>query len=774
MRVVLGLLLAGFLSSPVSAFATTVRMQTSLGNIDIQLMDSAAPATVANFLAYVASGAWVNSFIHRSVPGFIIQGGGFGWDSVRNSYYNVAANPPVVNEFSPSRSNKRGTIAMAKLGGNPDSATNQWFFNLADNSGNLDNQNGGFTVFGQVVGNGMQVVDAIAAKPIVNAGSPFDNLPLLSVPSGSITRQNLIMVTAVTVLPPALPAIAINSPAASGQTYTVDTSTVSVSGTASDNVVSVLWTNDRGGSGTANGTTSWSATGIALQLGANTITVRAVDAAGNAGVNHIVVNFAPDRTKVSMSINAGGSSNTSTPGTAAALQSGYAVASVSSGNAPYGTAVFSVSQNGVVVSEAGVAASAPTTSARIFVDYAFGVGSGPARPGSAPVDINTGIAIVNRGAATSNITYTLRNIQGGTVASGHGTLGAGMHRARFLNQLQDLASDFALPATFSITRWGSLEITADQPISITALRMTINQRGDSLYTTVPVADLTQTLTATPVFFPHAVDGDGYISTFVLLNTSTAIEAGTLRFSGDDGAPLAVGQAGGSTNSSFRYTIPAGGTFLFQTAGSPTAAQVGSLQLTPDTGSPAPVGAGIFSRTVNGVMVTECGIPAALPTTHALVYVDMANGHDSGLAIAATTAASLQVTLTAYQSDGSTLVSQPQNLPAIAGNGHTAAFVSQWFSGLPADFKGVVDIAATTPFAALTLRALTNVRQDFLITTFPIADLTRLATAPPLVFPQIAEGSGYRTEFILLSSGGSGASTLSFFADDGTSLGVGPY
>jgi hypothetical protein len=174
------------------------------------------------------------------------------------------------------------------------------------------------------------------------------------------------------------------------------------------------------------------------------------------------------------------------------------------------------------------------------------------------------------------------------------------------------------------------------------------------------------------------------------------------------------------------------------------------------------------------MVTECGIPAALPTTHALVYVDMANGHDSGLAIAATTAASLQVTLTAYQSDGSTLVSQPQNLPTIAGNGHTAAFVSQWFSGLAPDFKGIVDIAATTPFAALTLRALTNVRQDFLITTFPIADLTRLATAPPLVFPQIAEGGGYRTEFILLSSGGSGASTLFFFADDGTSLGVGPY
>src|SRR5437016_1770546 len=130
MRVVIGLLFAGvLLSSPMCASATTVRMQTSLGIIDIELMDAGAPATVANFLSYVTTGAYVNSFIHRSVPGFIIQGGGYGWDSNVNRVYNVPANAPVVNEFSRSRSNLRGTIAMAKVGGNANSATNQWFFN---------------------------------------------------------------------------------------------------------------------------------------------------------------------------------------------------------------------------------------------------------------------------------------------------------------------------------------------------------------------------------------------------------------------------------------------------------------------------------------------------------------------------------------------------------------------------------------------------------------------------------------------------------------------
>jgi cyclophilin family peptidyl-prolyl cis-trans isomerase len=188
-----------------SAYATTVRMQTSLGDIDIRLLDDAAPATVANFLTYATSGAYVNSFVHRSVPGFIVQGGGYRWNNTTNSVFTLPANAPVANEFSASRSNLRGTIAMAKLGGDPNSATNQWFFNLADNSANLDSQNGGFTVFGQVIGNGMQVVDAIAGLPIVNAngtntGGPFGSLPLTTVPVGGITAQNLVIIGAVKIL----------------------------------------------------------------------------------------------------------------------------------------------------------------------------------------------------------------------------------------------------------------------------------------------------------------------------------------------------------------------------------------------------------------------------------------------------------------------------------------------------------------------------------------------------------------------------------------------
>ena len=186
---------------PLAGQAAVVRLQTVLGVVDIALSDNEAPRTVANFLSYLNHGAYNNSFIHRNVPGFIIQGGGYLWDDA-TGVRQITAGAPVANEFSVSRSNLRGTIAMAKIDGNPDSATSEWFINLADNSANLDNQNGGFTVFGRVTGNGMAVVDAIAALTTMNAGGAFTDLPLTSVPaSGQVGRAQLVMVTAATVLP---------------------------------------------------------------------------------------------------------------------------------------------------------------------------------------------------------------------------------------------------------------------------------------------------------------------------------------------------------------------------------------------------------------------------------------------------------------------------------------------------------------------------------------------------------------------------------------------
>ena len=125
------------LLSPSKSDATVVEFQTVLGNFQVNLYDNDTPTTVTNFLDYVNNGAYTNAIMHRSVPNFVVQGGGFRFDTTWPAT-SIAANPAIVNE--PEFSNIRGTIAMAKTS-QPDSATNQWFFNLSDNSANLDVQN---------------------------------------------------------------------------------------------------------------------------------------------------------------------------------------------------------------------------------------------------------------------------------------------------------------------------------------------------------------------------------------------------------------------------------------------------------------------------------------------------------------------------------------------------------------------------------------------------------------------------------------------------------
>jgi cyclophilin family peptidyl-prolyl cis-trans isomerase len=231
-------LTTAFADSDVSA---AVRVTTVLGTMDFELFGQQKPITVANFLNYVDQGRYfitdtttnqiASSFIHRSVSGFVIQGGGF-LGTVNSA--NTAINPTQVLSFpaiqnEPGISNKRGTIAMAKLGGNPNSATSQWFINLADNGGapnNLDTQNGGFTVFGRVAGTGMTTVNAIAAVPSYDfsgAGPDFSMLPLRNYDGVSAVKvPNLVSIPTIARISP------LNFSAMSDNTTAAD---VIVSGT---------------------------------------------------------------------------------------------------------------------------------------------------------------------------------------------------------------------------------------------------------------------------------------------------------------------------------------------------------------------------------------------------------------------------------------------------------------------------------------------------------------------------------------------------------------
>ncbi len=135
-----------------------VKLETSMGNIVIELNEQAAPVTVKNFLGYVEESFFDGTIFHRVIPGFMIQGGGFTTEMEQKEPREA-----IINEAANGLKNERGTIAMARQN-DPDSATCQFFINHRDN-GPLDyveNIRPGYTVFGKVT-EGMDVVDAIAS-----------------------------------------------------------------------------------------------------------------------------------------------------------------------------------------------------------------------------------------------------------------------------------------------------------------------------------------------------------------------------------------------------------------------------------------------------------------------------------------------------------------------------------------------------------------------------------------------------------------------------------
>lgn len=188
------------------AAATVVLVKTNMGNFEVNLFDQSTPATVSNFLAYVSKNDYQKTVFHRTEKNFVVQGGGFRYSGNNASPFTaIAQGAAVKNE--PKWSNVRGTIAMAKISGKADSATNQWFINLTDNSSNLDLQNSGFTVFGQVTGNGMEVIDAIAALPnTLLTDANFRNVPLRNYSAADatakvpVTAANLVVIESISVI----------------------------------------------------------------------------------------------------------------------------------------------------------------------------------------------------------------------------------------------------------------------------------------------------------------------------------------------------------------------------------------------------------------------------------------------------------------------------------------------------------------------------------------------------------------------------------------------
>jgi peptidyl-prolyl cis-trans isomerase A (cyclophilin A) len=172
----------GAIMATNEATTTTVIMETSEGNIEIELFADKAPISVSNFLAYADSGFFANTIFHRVIPRFMIQGGGFGETLIQKP-----TKAPIKNEAANGLKNERGTLAMARTSV-VDSATSQFFINIAQNDFlNHGGRDFGYAVFGKVSA-GMDVVDKIAA---VQTGTKngMGDVPVKAVVIKSVKRK---------------------------------------------------------------------------------------------------------------------------------------------------------------------------------------------------------------------------------------------------------------------------------------------------------------------------------------------------------------------------------------------------------------------------------------------------------------------------------------------------------------------------------------------------------------------------------------------------------
>lgn len=181
-------------SAPLSA-GTIVAVRTSLGDFYIELDEQAAPITAGNFLNYVRSGRYNNTFIHGVSGGAQIRGGGYQFGNCNDGPQSIQLDPPIPFE-STGLSNLQGSIAALHPSTDPDGATSQWLISLGNDPA-LDTLNGGYAAFGKVLGNGLRVLQQIASANPVRLGffeeTPTVNYLETSVDCQRFGRDNLVM-----------------------------------------------------------------------------------------------------------------------------------------------------------------------------------------------------------------------------------------------------------------------------------------------------------------------------------------------------------------------------------------------------------------------------------------------------------------------------------------------------------------------------------------------------------------------------------------------------
>ena len=422
---------------------------------------------------------------------------------------------------------------------------------------------------------------------------------------------------------------------------------------------------------------------------------------------------------------------------------------------PSGVAIFGYRPNGVLVSEAGVPASAPALRGRIYA--------------SVDGSVNTGIAMANPNSSDATVSFFFTDSNGSSFGNGSLTIPAHGQIAHFLNEAPFNASQLTS---------GTFSFTSSVPVSAIAIRGLTNERSEFLVTTLPVANPDSPASGS-VFFPHFADGGGWTTQFVLVNPSEQTITGTLKFYGQGNpgsqAPSLSLNIDGSTTGQISYSIPPRSSRRFSTMNGSDQMTVGTAQVTPALYNASPVGVAIFSYHNAGMTIAEAGTPSMSLGNAFRMYAeaDKTNMIVTAIAVQNAGAADTAVNFELTALDGTSTGLTGQLV--IPANGQRSLFLNQipGFENLPLPFKGVLRVSTTNPvISVLGVRSRWNERGDFIFTTTPATNENAPAGSQ-LMFPHIVNGGGYSTQFIMFSGTPSQPTNgnLQIYSQAGSSLNV---
>jgi hypothetical protein len=443
---------------------------------------------------------------------------------------------------------------------------------------------------------------------------------------------------------------------------------------------------------------------------------------------------------------------------------GYArVQPDASSTTPAGVAIFGLRNDQALFTEAGVPAAFLLTSARIYAENSS--------------NVRTGFAIVNPNDQSANITFHFTDSSGADFGNSSFTLAPHEHTARFLDE--DPFNVLVGRTSFQ----GTFTFMSDVQVAAIALRGYYSERVPSefLITTLPLTDLLAPTSTGTVALPHFAAGGVWSTQIILVNPTDSPLAGKIQFfnTGSDtaaAAPVTV-TGNGQSASSFDYSISRQGSFrLTVTAPALTAPafQTGSVRVVPSTGA-SPSSLVVFSqRGVDGVMVSEAGVPGINGSAFRMYAEETApsgiGAVQTTLAVVNLDAAPTTVTLSLTALDGTPIADTTQT---IQGNAQVARYLHQFFPSLTFPFKGVLKLTGgnAAGLSMVGLRLRINERSDVLVTTTPPTNENTPPSINEVLFPQVVNGGGFTTQFILFSGALGQASTgnLKFFNSDGTPL-----